>query len=111
MDQNRALIVCFDAFSSDAGNAPWPEGALAITVVRDENQEGHAVLTVRTDAGDFLLDNKNPKVLAWKETPYIFVKQQSKENQLLWVSLLPPDQAPQTNVSASNRRNAEGTGS
>jgi predicted transglutaminase-like cysteine proteinase len=89
----------------------WPEGALAITVVRDENQEGHAVLTVRTDAGDFVLDNKNPKVLAWKETPYIFVKQQSKENPLLWVSLLPPDQAPQTNVSASNRRNAEGTGS
>jgi hypothetical protein len=30
----------------------WPESKLLITVVRDENNEGHAVLTVRTDEGD-----------------------------------------------------------
>ena len=36
----------------------YPESTLLITVVRDENNEGHAVLTVRTDQGDFILDNK-----------------------------------------------------
>ena len=81
----------------------WPQGALSITVVRDEGNEGHAVLTVRTDAGDLVLDNKNPNVLPWKETSYTFVKQQSKENPLVWVSLLPPDETPQPTVSASNR--------
>ena len=29
----------------------FPESTLLITVVRDENNEGHAVLTVRTDRG------------------------------------------------------------
>jgi predicted transglutaminase-like cysteine proteinase len=81
----------------------WPQGALLITVVRDENNEGHAVLTVRTDGGDFVLDNKNPKVLPWTETSYTFIKQQSTNDPLTWVSLLPPGVAPQTTVSASNR--------
>ena len=31
----------------------WPESTLLITVVRDQNNEGHAILTVRTDEGDF----------------------------------------------------------
>jgi predicted transglutaminase-like cysteine proteinase len=81
----------------------WPRGALLITVVRDENNEGHAVLTVRTDGGDFVLDNKNPNVLPWTETSYTFIKQQSTSDPLTWVSLLPPEVAPQTIVSASNR--------
>ncbi len=53
----------------------WPESALLITVVRDENNERHAVLTVRTDRGDLVLDNKLSKVMAWAKTPYTFVKQ------------------------------------
>ena len=28
-----------------------------MTVVKDKNNEGHAVLTVKTDHGDFVLDN------------------------------------------------------
>jgi len=81
----------------------WPESALLITVVRDESNEGHAVLTVRTDRGDFVLDNKVNQVKAWADTPYTFVKQQSARNPLVWISLLPPDLAPQTAISASNR--------
>lgn len=81
----------------------WPETALLITVVRDENNEGHAVLTVRTDRGDFVLDNKVNPVKAWADTPYTFVKQQSARNPLVWSSLLPPDLAPQPAMSASNR--------
>jgi predicted transglutaminase-like cysteine proteinase len=81
----------------------WPESTLLITVVRDENNEGHAVLTVRTDAGDFVLDNKQRDVLRWADTPYTFIKRQSERNPLVWISLLPPELAPQPAVSASNR--------
>ena len=80
----------------------FPESPLLITVVRDENNEGHAVLTVRTDGGDFVLDNKRRDVVRWAETPYTFVKRQSEKNPLVWISLLPPDTAPQTAISASN---------
>ena len=80
----------------------FPESTLLITVVREENNEGHAVLAVRTDRGDFILDNKRREVMRWAETPYTFVKRQSEKNPLLWISLLPPDTAPQTTVSASN---------
>jgi predicted transglutaminase-like cysteine proteinase len=81
----------------------YPESALLITVVRDENNEGHAVLTVRTDQGDYVLDNKRRDVVRWAETPYSFVKRQSEKNPLVWISLLPPDSVPQTATSASNR--------
>ena len=81
----------------------YPESTLLITVVRDENNEGHAVLTIRTDGGDFVLDNKRREVVRWADTPYTFVKQQSEKNPLVWISLLPPESAPQTAMSASNR--------
>jgi predicted transglutaminase-like cysteine proteinase len=80
----------------------FPESTLLITVVRDENNEGHAVLTVRTDQGDFILDNKRRDVVRWADTPYTFVKRQSEKNPLVWISLLPPDTVPQTAMSASN---------
>ena len=80
----------------------FPESTLLITVVRDENNEGHAVLTVRTDKGDFVLDNKRREVMRWTDTPYTFIKRQSERNPLVWISLLPPETAPQTAVSASN---------
>ena len=80
----------------------WPESTLLITVVRDENNEGHAVLTVRTDKGDFVLDNKRRDIMRFADTPYTYIKQQSERNPLVWISLLPPDSVPQTAVSASN---------
>jgi predicted transglutaminase-like cysteine proteinase len=35
----------------------FPRQALLMTIVRDYNDQGHAVLTVRTTSGDFILDN------------------------------------------------------
>jgi predicted transglutaminase-like cysteine proteinase len=81
----------------------WPESTLLITVVRDEDNEGHAILTVRTNEGDVILDNKRRDIMRWADTPYVFVKEQSQRNPLLWVSLVPPDSAPQP-VTASNSR-------
>jgi predicted transglutaminase-like cysteine proteinase len=77
----------------------WPESTLLITVVRDENNEGHAVLTVRTDAGDFILDNKRADIVRWTDTPYTFIKQQSESNPLVWTSLLPTELNQQTTAS------------
>jgi len=67
----------------------WPASSLLITVVTDENQAGHAILTARTSDGDFILDNKNSKVLAWNKVPYRFFKRQSYRNAKRWVSLKP----------------------
>ncbi len=67
--------------------AGFPLNALLITVVRDHKGDGHAVLTVKTDRGDFVLDNQEGKILAWKETGYRFIKRQSDENPMRWVSL------------------------
>jgi predicted transglutaminase-like cysteine proteinase len=60
---------------------------LLITVVRQQNGDGHAVLTVRTDRGDFVLDNLEPKILLWTKTPYRFLKRQSVEAPGDWVSI------------------------
>jgi predicted transglutaminase-like cysteine proteinase len=68
-------------------DAGWPREALLITVVRDKMNEGHAVLTVKTDKGEFVLDNQNENVVAWTETGYRFVKRQSQSDQNVWVSL------------------------
>jgi predicted transglutaminase-like cysteine proteinase len=70
--------------------AGWPREALLITVVRDRKGDGHAVLTVKTDRGEFILDNQEPQVLPWTKTGYRFVKRQSQSDPNLWVSLGEP---------------------
>lgn len=56
-----------------------PRRAMRMTVVVDGNNQGHAVLTVRTDRGDFILDNQDNRVLPWTETGYYFVKRESSD--------------------------------
>ncbi len=63
-----------------------PRRALRMTVVIDELNEGHAVLTVRTDRGDFVLDNKTNAVLPWQQTGYVYVKREGHDS-IAWVSL------------------------
>ena len=60
---------------------------LLMTVVLQPNGEGHAVLTVRTDHGDFILDNMRNKVLLWSETEYTYLKRQSSSQPSRWVKL------------------------
>jgi predicted transglutaminase-like cysteine proteinase len=79
--------------------AGWPRQSLLMTVVREKNGNGHAVLTVKTDRGDFVLDNQEARVKAWTETGYRFIKRQSEENQNKWVSL----GGPETAIVAANR--------
>jgi predicted transglutaminase-like cysteine proteinase len=76
--------------------AGWPREALLITVVRDKKGEGHAVLTVKTNKGEFVLDNQEAEVLLWSKTGYRFVKRQSQADQNVWVSLGEPARMPAT---------------
>jgi predicted transglutaminase-like cysteine proteinase len=66
--------------------AGLPHRALRMTAVIDEQGQGHAVLTVRTDRGDFILDNKKNTVLPWRKTGYTFVKREGT-NDSAWVAL------------------------
>jgi predicted transglutaminase-like cysteine proteinase len=65
----------------------WPASALLITVVRERSGEGHAVLTVRTDRGDFILDNQEANVLRWDQTGYEYIKRQSEFDETVWASI------------------------
>ncbi|UVK39634.1 transglutaminase-like cysteine peptidase [Mesorhizobium sp. AR10] len=60
---------------------------LLMTVVRKPDGEGHAVLTVRTDKGDYVLDNLTDKVRSWDQTGYRFLKRQAIDNTGRWVSI------------------------
>lgn len=80
--------------------AGWPRQAVLITVVRDQKGDGHAVLTVKTDRGEFVLDNQNPDILLWSETAYRYVKRQSQTNPNVWVALGDPRPA---HATASSR--------
>jgi len=82
--------------------AGWPREALLITVVRDKKDEGHAVLTVKTDRGEFILDNQAEDVLPWSETGYRFVKRQSQHDPNVWVAI--GDSRPALLTTASKQR-------
>lgn len=65
----------------------WPASTLLIAVVLEANGDGHAVLMVRTDRGDLVLDNQDGYIRVWNETPYHFIKRQSQANSGQWVDL------------------------
>ena len=60
---------------------------LLITVVRKPDGEGHAVLTLRTSDGDFVLDNLEDEVKPWYATHYTFLKRQSSFDTGRWVTI------------------------
>ena len=64
-----------------------PTSDALITVVRQRNGAGHAVLTVRTDRGDFILDNLEPQILAWNKTSYRYLKRQSDKDASQWITV------------------------
>lgn len=65
----------------------FPRQALLMTIVRDLNGQGHAVLTVKTDRGDFVLDNLADEVRPWNATGYTFFKRQAQDDPNVWLSL------------------------
>ncbi|WP_245517126.1 MULTISPECIES: transglutaminase-like cysteine peptidase [unclassified Mesorhizobium] len=76
--------------------AGFPRQALLMTVVRDLNNEGHTILTVKTDKGDLVLDNLVDEVRPWNATGYYFLKRQSQQNPNIWVSINQRGGTPKT---------------
>ena len=65
----------------------WAASNLLITVVRQPNGEGHAVLTVRTDRGDFILDNLKERVKRWDQTEYRYLKRIARGHSGHWENI------------------------
>ncbi len=65
----------------------FPSSALLMTTVVTRSGEPHAVLMVRTDRGDFVLDNLSPLIKPWNSTGYRFTSMQSEDNPRVWVRL------------------------
>jgi predicted transglutaminase-like cysteine proteinase len=72
----------------------FPRQALLVTVVKEKNGDGHAVLTIKTSRGEFALDNLSDEVLPWTSAPYRFVKRQSQEDPNVWVAVGAPTSDP-----------------
>jgi predicted transglutaminase-like cysteine proteinase len=68
----------------------FPRQALLMTVVRDLHGDGHMILTVKTNKGDFVLDNLVDDIRAWNDTGYKYIKRQAQEDPNVWVELNDP---------------------
>lgn len=57
---------------------------LLITVVLQPDGSGHAVLTVRTTGGDYILDNLRGEIRNWADTEYTYLKRQDSADPGKW---------------------------
>ncbi len=80
----------------------FPVGALSLAAVVTGMGEGHLILTVRTDRGDFVLDNLRQPIVAWNRTGYRWLSRQSAENPKFWVKV-GGGRAPQIQVAAQQK--------
>lgn len=64
----------------------WPRSALRMSMAVTEKGENHLVLVVTTASGDYVLDNRQKRVLPWSALPYAWVKRQGP-NQRAWAAL------------------------
>lgn len=62
-----------------------PASALTLALVQKADGPPHAVLTVRTNMGDYVLDNQNRDVLPWKAANYVWLARQTAGER--WVSI------------------------
>jgi len=69
--------------------AGLPAQALRIAVVLTERNESHAILTVATDHGDYVLDNLTNAIQSWDRTDYRWIERQDPNKAWGWVSLDP----------------------
>lgn len=79
-----------------------PAEALLIGVVEGREADYHAVLVVRTDRGDLVLDNLDPEIRTWTATDYVWVIRQSERDPARWVRITgahAPKPAPSIGVS------------
>jgi len=59
----------------------WPRADLRIATCWDETGGYHAVLTVDTDHGCYVLDNRQPGLVPWAQLPYRWDKRELPGNR------------------------------
>jgi predicted transglutaminase-like cysteine proteinase len=52
-------------------------------------------LTIKTTAGDYILDNLTDEMKLWDRTGYRFVKRQAQGDQNVWLQIGEPTAAPE----------------
>ncbi|MER9669199.1 transglutaminase-like cysteine peptidase [Mesorhizobium sp. M0323] len=72
-------------------------------MVRQSSGEGHAILSVNTTAGDFILDNLEPKVLLWSDTGYTYLKRVAIQLRPLGSDRIPTEHSRQRHEIISGR--------
>jgi predicted transglutaminase-like cysteine proteinase len=69
-----------------------PINALRVAIVLTRREERHAVLTVTTDHGDYVLDNLTDHIVSWEKSDYTWIERQDPTKAWGWVALgLSPD--------------------
>ena len=70
--------------------AGWSADQVLYAVVIGTETPYHAVLIVRTDKGDLVMDNLRGQILDWRASGYRFVVRQSAANPQQWVRIVEP---------------------
>ncbi len=60
---------------------------LLLATVHDRRQGSHAVLILRSDQGDLVLDNLTDRIRTWQETRYTFLRMQNPTTPRKWVAV------------------------
>ncbi len=68
-------------------DAGFPRQALLMTIVKDLEGEGHAIITVKPDRGEFILDNLTDDIRPWNATGYTYLKRQAQDDPNVWLNL------------------------
>lgn len=64
-----------------------PASALSMATALTREGEGHAVLVVRTDGGDYVLDNRTDRLVRWHQANLTWLKISSAEDPRIWRTL------------------------
>ena len=67
----------------------YPSSALLLAIGLTPSQEGHIVLVVVSDQGDFVLDNLEDEIVRWDTLPYHWIKISTPKDPQLWRAILP----------------------
>lgn len=65
----------------------WPARAVLLSEVVTVSGEHHLVAVVRTNSGDWVLDNLTDRVIPWSQRPYQWLRIQTPGNPNYWASV------------------------
>ena len=72
------------AMRADLVEKGWPPGALRLVLCKTETGEDHCVLSVETERGVYILDERARSVVSWRGLPYIWVAREVPGRISVW---------------------------